>query len=95
MVDYEVDVNLGPGDSRTASMASAAGFPSANLPLGLADFNDRGFGLHMIARPDEEKIMLVVMEAWEVTFPNSIHPPPQVSNFYVSSLLCPDLWSQV
>lgn len=73
---YDVDVIVGPSDSRTGSIGSAAGFPTANLPLGFAHFNGRGFGIHMIAPRNEEAKMLQIMAAWEATFPEGISPPP-------------------
>ena len=74
--EHDVDVILGPCDSRTGSVGSAAGFPTANLPLGFADFNGRGFGLHMIAPEHHEHKMLEIMAAWQTTFPEAIRPPP-------------------
>jgi amidase len=49
--EYDVDVIIGPGDSRTGSVGSASGFPVANIPLGFAFFNGRLFTLHMIVPP--------------------------------------------
>jgi amidase len=74
--EYDVDVIVGPGDSRTGSVGAASDFPVANLPLGFADFNGRGFGLHMIAPKYHEAKMLRVMAAWEATFPDYVRPPP-------------------
>jgi len=73
---YDVDVVLGPSDSRTGSVGAAAGFPVANLPLGFAQFNGRGFALHMIAPEKQESKMLQIMAAWEATFPENVRPPP-------------------
>lgn len=78
MNGYEVDVILGPCDSRTASVGAAAGFPVGNLPLGYAFFNGRPFSLHVIAPPDEEGKIFQVMSAWEATFPENVRPPPQL-----------------
>ncbi|KAK3345811.1 amidase signature domain-containing protein [Lasiosphaeria hispida] len=76
--EYDVDVILGPCDSRTGSVGSAAGFPVANLPLGFANFNGRPFSLHMIAPANEEAKILQIMSAWEATFPENVKPPPQL-----------------
>ncbi|KAI0110866.1 hypothetical protein GGR51DRAFT_81205 [Nemania sp. FL0031] len=73
--NYDVDVILGPCDSRFDSVATAAGYPLGNLPLGYADFNGRGFSLHMIAPAGEEAKMFQVMSAWEATFPENVRPP--------------------
>ncbi len=78
--EYDVDVILGPCDSRTGSVGSAAGFPVGNLPLGFAHFNGRPFSLHMIAPANEEAKMLQIMAAWEATFPENVKPPPQMLN---------------
>jgi amidase len=78
--EYDIDVIIGPGDSRTGSVGSAADFPVANLPLGFANFNGRGFGLHMIAPKYQEAKMLQIMAAWEKTFPENVRPPPLLLN---------------
>lgn len=75
---HEVDVILGPCDSRTGSVGAAAGFPVGNLPFGFAHFNGRPFSLHMIAPANEEAKMVQVMAAWEATFPENVKPPPQL-----------------
>jgi amidase len=77
--EFDVDVILGPSDSRTASVSSASGFPVGNLPLGFADFNGRGFSLHMVAPENSEATMLQVMAAWEATFPENVRPPPSLT----------------
>ncbi|KIX07669.1 uncharacterized protein Z518_02323 [Rhinocladiella mackenziei CBS 650.93] len=74
--EYDIDVVLGPCDSRTGSVGTASGFPVASLPLGFADFNGRGFSLHMLAPENEEAKMLHVMAAWQATFPEGVRPPP-------------------
>jgi amidase len=74
--EYDLDVIIGPADSRTASVGAASGFPVANLPLGFADFNGRAFALHMIAPDRHEAKMLQIMAAWEATFPNNVRPSP-------------------
>ncbi|KAI8713744.1 Amidase domain-containing protein [Fusarium sp. LHS14.1] len=76
MKEYDVDVLLGPCDSRFNSMGAAAGFPVGNLPLGFADFNGRPFSLHAIAPANEEAKIFQVMSAWEASFPDNVRPPP-------------------
>lgn len=41
--ENEIDVILGPSDGMIASMASAAGYPVASMPLGFANFNGRAW----------------------------------------------------
>ncbi|KAJ3562306.1 hypothetical protein NPX13_g8612 [Xylaria arbuscula] len=72
---HNLDVVLGPCDSRLNSMAAAAGYPLGNLPLGYADFNGRGFSLHIIAPAGDEAKIFQVMSAWETTFPENVRPP--------------------
>ena len=74
--EHEVDVILGPADARMASIAAAAGYPVASVPLGFADFNGRAFGMNIIAGRGQEGIILQVMSAWEATFPEARKPPP-------------------
>ncbi|KAL6354239.1 hypothetical protein LRP88_12573 [Fusarium phalaenopsidis] len=76
MKGYDVDVLLGPCDSRFATVGAAAGFPVGNLPLGFADFNGRPFSLHAIASANEEARIFQVMSAWETSFPDNVRPPP-------------------
>ncbi|KAL8709338.1 MAG: hypothetical protein Q9220_005931 [cf. Caloplaca sp. 1 TL-2023] len=80
MADNDIDVILGPADSRIASVAAAAGYPVAAVPLGFADFNGRAFGMLLISPENTEARMFEVMSAWEATFgPRS--PPPMLVNW--------------
>ena len=85
-----IDVIMGPADARIASVAAAAGYPVATVPLGFADFNGRAFGMNLIARENEEGTLLQVMSAWEKTFgprkPPTL-PPSQESAEASSSTL--------
>ncbi len=63
-----IDVIMGPADARIASVAAAAGYPVATVPLGFAEFNGRAFGMNLIARENQEETLLQVMSAWEKTF---------------------------
>ncbi len=78
--ENEVDVIMAPADSRLVSVASAAGCPIANMPLGFARFNGRAHGLSVIACPKDERALLQVMMAWETTFPNAFAPPPAMTD---------------
>jgi amidase len=73
--DHDVDVILGPCDSRINSVGAAAGYPVGNLPLGYANFNGRGFSLHAIAPAGDEAKIFQIMSAWEATFPDNVRPP--------------------
>lgn len=73
--DNDVDVIIAPAGGRIASVASAAGCPVANYPLGFADFNGRAHGVNVIARPNDERALLRVMTMWEKTFPEARKPP--------------------
>ena len=64
----DIDVIMGPADARIASVAAAAGYPVATVPLGFADFNGRAFGMNLIAGENKEGALLQVMSAWEKTF---------------------------
>jgi amidase len=76
LFEYDVDVIVGPCDSFAGMAGAASDFPVANLPLGFADFNGRGFSLHMLAPKYEEAKMFRIMAAWEATFPDNVRPPP-------------------
>lgn len=69
-------VIIGPADSLLVSLAAAAGYPIASVPLGFADFNGRAFGMHIVARAHEEGRMFQVMSAWHATFSHAWMPPP-------------------
>ena len=70
-----IDVIMGPADARIASVAAAAGYPVATVPLGFADFNGRAFGMNIIAPANQEHEIFRVMSAWETTF-GPREPPP-------------------
>ena len=70
-----IDVIMGPADARIASVAAAASYPVATVPLGFADFNGRAFGMNIIAPADQEHEVFRVMSAWETTF-GPREPPP-------------------
>ena len=81
LLEYKVDVILGPADARMASVAAAAGYPVGVVPLGFANFNGRAFGLNIIARDGEEDKIIHAMSAWEHTFPHARCPPPMLVNW--------------
>ncbi|KAJ5723257.1 hypothetical protein N7488_001292 [Penicillium malachiteum] len=63
------------GESLLPTVAMAAGYPIAALPLGFANFNGRPFGVEILARDGEG-----VMSAWEATFPEAVRPPPMLTS---------------
>ncbi|KAJ2982353.1 hypothetical protein NUW58_g6458 [Xylaria curta] len=73
--DRNVDFIMAPGDSLLCTIAMAAGYPTASVPLGFADFNGRPFGIQLMGRDSEESSMLKLMAAWESAFPNATQPP--------------------
>ena len=75
LVENRIDVIMGPADARIASVAAAAGYPVATVPLGFAHFNGRAFGMNIIAGGDQEEKILQVMSAWESTFGPWVPPP--------------------
>ena len=79
----DIDVIMGPADARIASIAAAAGYPVATVPLGFADFNGRAFGMNLMTRENKEGTLLQVMSAWEKTFgprePPNLPPTPPPS----------------
>lgn len=81
-----IDVIMGPADARIASVAAAAGYPVATVPLGFADFNGRAFGMNLLARENKEGTLLQVMSAWEKTFGPRVPPtlPPSQETAEVS-----------
>ena len=87
-----IDVIMGPADARIASVAAAAGYPVATVPLGFADFNGRAFGMNLITRENKEGTLLQVMSAWEKTFgprePPTLPPtlPPSKETAEVSKI---------
>lgn len=72
---------MGPADGRIASVAAAAGYPVATVPLGFADFSGRAFGMNILAGPGGEGDTLRVMSYWAVTFPEGRLPPPMLVNW--------------
>ncbi|OAP60239.1 hypothetical protein AYL99_05241 [Fonsecaea erecta] len=65
---YGVDVIMAPADSLLISYAACSGYPIATLPLSYLDYNGRPFGLSVIARANQEALLIKVQSAWEATF---------------------------
>ncbi|KAH8898126.1 amidase signature enzyme [Thozetella sp. PMI_491] len=65
-----VDIMVGPTDGGLIIYAPAAGYPTANVPLGTLSYNGRPFGLTLIAKAGREDVLLRFMSAYEATFPD-------------------------
>ncbi|KAK9424991.1 putative Amidase signature domain-containing protein [Seiridium unicorne] len=65
LADQDLDLIAAPTDSALAIYAAAAGYPSANVPLGQLKYNNRPFGLCLMTRANEEEKMLRFMLAYE------------------------------
>ena len=79
--ENSADVIIGPEDARFSTIAMVAGYPVAAVPLGLAEFNGRAFGMEVLARSGEEDKILRFKSAWESTFPRK--PPPMLVDWAV------------
>lgn len=75
---FGVDVILSQSDGRMASLAAAAGYAVAALPLGYAKYNGRAWGVNAVAGARGEAKILELMSAWEATFPDARQSPPQL-----------------
>ncbi|PON26710.1 hypothetical protein TGAM01_v204211 [Trichoderma gamsii] len=71
---FELDAVAALADSPISSVASAAGYPVATMPLGVLDVNGRPFGISMTASKHQEKKLFQIMSAWEALI--SRQPPP-------------------
>lgn len=77
--NLNLDVIVGPQDSQLGTIAAAAGYPSASVPLGYATtYNGRAYGLSVIARAGDDDKVIKFMSAWEASQPNLRVPPPQL-----------------
>ncbi|KAF4451405.1 amidase family protein [Fusarium austroafricanum] len=65
LVDNNIDVILGPGDSEIDDYYSAAGYPMACLPLSYCDYNKRPFGVCALASEYQEGLLIQLMSAWD------------------------------
>ncbi|KAJ6011058.1 amidase signature enzyme [Penicillium sp. IBT 35674x] len=60
-----IKILAAPGDSSLCVHAAAAGYPVATVPVGQLHYNDRPFGLCLVAKADEEETLLRFMEEYE------------------------------
>ncbi|KAJ5734300.1 hypothetical protein N7493_003086 [Penicillium malachiteum] len=77
---YDLDVIMGPMDSKIHTVAAAAGCPVGTMPLGYSSINGRPFGVCIISRAGGEASILKAMSAWHATMP-ARQPPPQLVNW--------------
>ncbi|KAL2673845.1 hypothetical protein Neosp_012289 [[Neocosmospora] mangrovei] len=70
------DVIMASGESLVTTIAAAAGYPIASVPLGFSSHNGRPYGMEVVARNGAEDKLFQVMSAWEATFPDGRRPPP-------------------
>ncbi|KAL7786093.1 amidase signature domain-containing protein [Trichoderma afarasin] len=71
---FKLDAIASLADSPLSSVASAAGYPIATMPLGILDMNGRPFGISMTASKHQEKKLFQIMSAWETL--GARQPPP-------------------
>ncbi len=66
---HGVNLIAAPADSSLCVHAAAAGYPVATVPLGQLRSNSRPFGLCLVARADDEEVLLRFMHAWCAVMP--------------------------
>ncbi|KAK5654732.1 hypothetical protein OQA88_7057 [Cercophora sp. LCS_1] len=62
---YNINMVAAPSDSPLCIHAAAAGYPIATVPLGQLRYNNRPFGLCLVAKQGDEGSLLRFMAAWE------------------------------
>ncbi|EHK23114.1 uncharacterized protein TRIVIDRAFT_191664 [Trichoderma virens Gv29-8] len=72
--DYDVDLVIAPADSPVNLLVSAAGYPSATMPLSYLKFNGRPIGLVAFTTAGGEEMLLNFLRAYENTFPKRRSP---------------------
>ncbi|KAH8689444.1 amidase signature domain-containing protein [Talaromyces proteolyticus] len=60
-----INILVAPGDSSVCVHAAAAGYPIATVPIAQLRYNNRPFGLCLVARANEEETLLRFMNAYE------------------------------
>jgi len=78
LTDANAEFIMASGESVLTTIAAAAGYPIASVPLGFSNFNGRPFGMEIMARNGQEERLFEIMSAWEATFPAARQPPPQL-----------------
>ncbi|KAL6690460.1 amidase signature enzyme [Trichoderma pleuroticola] len=64
-----VSIIAAPTDSALLIHGAAAGYPTANVPLGILSYNGRAYGTCLIAKAGEEETLLRFMNIYENTLP--------------------------
>ncbi|KAF2242488.1 amidase signature enzyme [Trematosphaeria pertusa] len=72
---HNVDVIIGPSDDFLSSIAACAGYPIAQAPLSYLEYNERPFGVSILAKAGQDALLVKVLSAWEATFPRRRSPP--------------------
>ncbi|KAF2498920.1 amidase signature enzyme [Lophium mytilinum] len=67
--EHGVDVIVAPCDSFFAGVGVGARYPLASIPFGYVESSGRPYGLHVIAKANEEEKIVTFMSAWEKTKP--------------------------
>ncbi|OAA42544.1 Amidase signature domain protein [Cordyceps fumosorosea ARSEF 2679] len=66
--EYDVDIILGPGDSRINELYATTGYPMAVVPLSYARFNGRPLGMCAVSTANQEGLLIQFMSAWQAHF---------------------------
>lgn len=74
--ENQFDIIAAPSDSALASLAAAAGYPTAIAPPGALKLNGQPFGLILTSPPHTESTLLHFLTAYEATFPLRALPLP-------------------
>ncbi|KAF3067517.1 putative amidase [Trichoderma lentiforme] len=72
--EYDVDLIIAPADSPVNLLVSAAGYPSATMPLSYLEYNGRPIGLVAFTTTGGEEMLLNFLRAYENTFPKRRAP---------------------
>ncbi|KAF2441737.1 amidase signature enzyme [Karstenula rhodostoma CBS 690.94] len=67
IAEHGVDVIVAPADSFFAGVGVGARYPLASIPFGYVDSSGRPYGLHVIAKANEEDKIIKFMGMWEKT----------------------------
>lgn len=61
--------------SRDLQMLTLEGYPIAQAPLSYLEYNERPFGVSILAKAGQDALLVKVLSAWEATFPRRRSPP--------------------
>ncbi|KAK3331558.1 amidase signature domain-containing protein [Apodospora peruviana] len=75
--EYGLDVIIGAPTGRSVTVYDLAGYPVGTMPLGYARFNERPFGVAVVAPRRREDVIIGIMSAWEGLF-GPRKPPRQL-----------------